>query len=60
MKTGEKQNPLPPRNSKEALKQWQDFSHAHGFANEWTVAARLGKQSFTEEEAHWVSHMFGR
>lgn len=42
------------------LKEWQAVSAQRQFANEYTVAARLGEPAFTEEQAEMVAALFGK
>ncbi|MDO4249840.1 MAG: cyanate hydratase [Neisseria sp.] len=42
------------------LQQWRETSVQQQFANEFTVAARLGEPAFTEEQAEMVASLFGR
>ena len=42
------------------LKEWQAVSAQQQFANEYTVAARLGEPAFTEEQAEMVAALFGK
>ncbi|WP_312266818.1 cyanate hydratase [Neisseria sp.] len=42
------------------LQQWRETSAQQQFANEFTVAARLGEPAFTEEQAEMVASLFGR
>ncbi|OAM26853.1 MULTISPECIES: cyanate hydratase [Eikenella] len=42
------------------LKEWQAVSEQRQFANEFTVAARLGEPAFTEEQAEMVAALFGK
>jgi len=49
------------KHSKNArLKKWQVISAQRQFANEYTVAVRLGEPAFTEEQAEMVSALFGK
>ena len=41
------------------LQQWRETSVQQQFANEFTVAARLGEPAFTEEQAEMVASLFG-
>lgn len=45
---------------KDKLQQWRETSVQQQFANEFTVAARLGEPAFTEEQAQMVASLFGR
>lgn len=56
---------LPPaaltRRSKESkLQEWRELSAQQGFANEFTVSARLGEPAFTQEQADMVAALFGK
>lgn len=42
------------------LKEWRAVSARQQFANEYTVAARLGEPAFTEEQAEMVAALFGK
>ena len=42
------------------LKEWQAVSARQQFANEYTVAARLGEPAFTEDQAEMVAALFGK
>lgn len=42
------------------LQQWRETSVQQQFANQFTVAARLGEPAFTEEQAEMVASLFGR
>ena len=42
------------------LKEWQAVAAQRQFANEYTVAARLGEPAFTEEQAEMVAALFGK
>ena len=42
------------------LQQWRETSVQQQFANEFTVATRLGEPAFTEEQAEMVASLFGR
>ena len=42
------------------LKEWQAVSAQRQFANEYTVAARLGEPAFTEEQAERVAALLGK
>ena len=45
---------------REKLAKWSKFSTAQGISGEWLLRQELGEESFSEEEVHWVSEMFGR
>lgn len=64
--TQKTKQPAPPaatrcQRSKEAkLKEWRTLSAQQGFANEFTVSARLGEPAFTQEQADMVAALFGK
>lgn len=60
MNQSEKQQDSESDDVQKKLKEWQQFAGQNQLSGEWSIAARLGKTGFSDEEIHWVSEMFGR